>query len=908
GLFSIQIRATSSVSPREEALQRGDYKGKHLNKLVDSGSIVPGRLEEHFRSFQNILLLQDAVYFVATTSDSNGSSSWGFYRFADGKITRIADRAPASTGEGFSGFLMGGDDTFLFATTLGVFSIDLAGKISQIINQSAMPGSSSGALFNDFRLPISGEGRVVFLAGTHGPTTGGPVGLYEWDGSRVTSLLGQGDILPDSQTFTEFDRISGVDFDGNVVTVSLSFASGFYPRTAIYVIGANSILTKTAATGDRIPGTTLSFSYVGSLPNIVGESLFFGGATFDFRSFLVHSGPNGLETVAEMPAGLSGRGAIPNFIVTGLAQAILMTKESSGYRRIDLWDHGTRSTILPASSFFQDYFYLAAADSNNLVVGFEDSALYSTLPRLLEPPVIVQQPSDRTIVAGSLNPVFGQSVFSVPAKGIEPMTYQWQKDGLPLGGKTNFSLIIGTGSTNDTGVYTVVISNQDGTVTSDPARLTVVPPQPATLFGNPLLEIGPPQISFFSLAQIAAVDEIAARHGVIAFENASNVYTVYRYESGEWRIVVESGTALSGGVGKLETMSGISVGDDGEILFVAATSAGSPNLYEVTADAVISRILETTNPIVTFPFRSSRRPLRRNGRTVFLGSEIEPVEPNRRPPATDGLFAWDGTNLTPLVTRKTITPAGAQNLTITSFDFDGQNLLFAAAVDGQLAYYRLGGGQLAKLIEAGAEIAGSGLILQNGRGFWPSSIKGQRSAFVALAGKEKLGNIEVLIEVGEAGLNLIAQAGQVVPDLGRISQFRNVKVLDSQHIVFGCWAEFGGVALWDGKRIISVVSRKNSIGDGTIDYSSLVDADERNVWISFNTPMFHGAFAVASRQNQTPLRLDYRWSNPGFELLWQGPHQLQYSRDLREWIDDFEPVKVGLQADPAKFFRLRSFP
>jgi len=90
-------------------------------------------------------------------------------------------------------------------------------------------------------------------------------------------------------------------------------------------------------------------------------------------------------------------------------------------------------------------------------------------------PVVVTQPGDRSVVAGTA------ASFSVAATGAAPLAYQWSSsaDG------TAFTAIVGaTGSSYSTGAtatgqngtfYRVAVSNSIGSVISSAARLTVTP-------------------------------------------------------------------------------------------------------------------------------------------------------------------------------------------------------------------------------------------------------------------------------------------------------------------------------------------------------------------------------------------------------------------------------------------------
>ena len=65
--------------------------------------------------------------------------------------------------------------------------------------------------------------------------------------------------------------------------------------------------------------------------------------------------------------------------------------------------------------------------------------------------------------------------FSVMAYGVPSLAYQWQFDGTNLNGATNSALTLRNAFPADAGNYTVAVSNIFGSVTSNPAMLTVLP-------------------------------------------------------------------------------------------------------------------------------------------------------------------------------------------------------------------------------------------------------------------------------------------------------------------------------------------------------------------------------------------------------------------------------------------------
>jgi hypothetical protein len=85
-------------------------------------------------------------------------------------------------------------------------------------------------------------------------------------------------------------------------------------------------------------------------------------------------------------------------------------------------------------------------------------------------PSISSQPASQTITAGQT------AGFSVTASGTTPLTYQWQKNGVPISGVTSPTYTTPAETTSDNGsLFSVVVSNSAGSATSNSAVLTVNP-------------------------------------------------------------------------------------------------------------------------------------------------------------------------------------------------------------------------------------------------------------------------------------------------------------------------------------------------------------------------------------------------------------------------------------------------
>ena len=91
-----------------------------------------------------------------------------------------------------------------------------------------------------------------------------------------------------------------------------------------------------------------------------------------------------------------------------------------------------------------------------------------TVTATAEKPAITTQPAAQTVTEGE------SATFSVTASGTAPFTYQWKKNGSDIEGVTTSSHTTDATAIGDSGaVFTVVVSNSVGSVTSSGAALTV---------------------------------------------------------------------------------------------------------------------------------------------------------------------------------------------------------------------------------------------------------------------------------------------------------------------------------------------------------------------------------------------------------------------------------------------------
>lgn len=76
---------------------------------------------------------------------------------------------------------------------------------------------------------------------------------------------------------------------------------------------------------------------------------------------------------------------------------------------------------------------------------------------------------------GTSRHMYGRVTFSIETEGSFPMTYQWKLNGKDVAGATSSTLSLTGLEKNQFGTYTVVVTNSEGSATSEAAVLTEVP-------------------------------------------------------------------------------------------------------------------------------------------------------------------------------------------------------------------------------------------------------------------------------------------------------------------------------------------------------------------------------------------------------------------------------------------------
>ena len=178
-------------------------------------------------------------------------------------------------------------------------------------------------------------------------------------------------------------------------------------------------------------------------------------------------------------------------------------------------------------------------------------------------PLIVTQPANQTVSVGQT------ATFSVTASGTAPLTYQWYKGGVAIGGATSNTYTTPATVLGDNGsLFTVIVTNVSGTATGGPATLTVntapiITSQPA----NQTVNAG--QTATFSVTATGA--------GTLTYQ---------------W---YKGGSAIGGATSSTYTTPATVSGDSGSVFTVTVTNAGG------TVTSNPATLTVNTAPVIVTP-------------------------------------------------------------------------------------------------------------------------------------------------------------------------------------------------------------------------------------------------------------------------------------------------------------------
>jgi pectin methylesterase-like acyl-CoA thioesterase len=191
-------------------------------------------------------------------------------------------------------------------------------------------------------------------------------------------------------------------------------------------------------------------------------------------------------------------------------------------------------------------------------------------------PFILTNPANQSVSGG------GTATFTMAAVGIGAPSYQWLENGSPIPSQTNPTLTITNANANNAGLYSVIVSNSAGFVTSSSASLTV---------GNTAPTLGPVSNQTVNVGVTVTVNDVATDPDVPAQT------LTYSLLSGP------PGASLNSSNGTFVWRPTVSAANTANLVEVVVTDNGTPNLSATNSFSIIVNPL--TQPNITAPVYSN---------------------------------------------------------------------------------------------------------------------------------------------------------------------------------------------------------------------------------------------------------------------------------------------------------------
>ena len=459
--------------------------------LLASASLVDGQTIQTLCSFNNtngsspyagLTLGNDGNFYGTTTGGGSSASGTVFRVTTNGALTTLVSFNGSDGAQPYAGLTLGNDGDF-YGTTYGggssgygtVFKMASTGTLTTLVSFSNGNGANPLAALTlgndgDFYGTTYGGGSsgygTVFRVTTNGTLTT----LVSFNGSDGASpsaglTLGNDGNFYGTTTWDLGGTVFRVTTNGTLtVLVRFNNANGAQPYAGL-TLGSDGNFYGTAVSGGN--DNELFQWGMGTVFRVTTNGTLTVLTAFNFT--------NGARPFAGLTLGNDGnfygttyQGGTTNFAYTyGMGAVFRVTT------------NGTLTTVVSFN------FTNGASPAAALTLGndgnfygttyYGGSSNYGTVFRLLLSPVITVQPQSQTNSAGAT------LTFLVNATGLNPVSYQWQKngsnltDGSEISGSSTSSLTVTNVSQCDLGAYAVVVTNAFGAVSSSNATLSMYP-------------------------------------------------------------------------------------------------------------------------------------------------------------------------------------------------------------------------------------------------------------------------------------------------------------------------------------------------------------------------------------------------------------------------------------------------
>ncbi len=310
---------------------------------------------------------------------------------------------------------------------------------------------------------------------------------YQWffNGSKFSGV-GTNSTL----TFTNF---SSTEAGSYTVVVTNNWGSATSAVATLTVAVPAGITTQPQSQG-VVQGQSALFSVVASGTTPLNFQWYFDGSTLDgatndaltltnvqttqagnYTVVVTNNWGSITSAVATLavyvPAGITSQ---PQSQAVVQGQSALFSVVASGTTPLNFQWYFDSSTLVGATNDALTLTNVQPTQAGNYTVVVQNNwgsvtSAVATLTVYI-PPTITTQPQSQGVAQGQ------SALFSVVASGTTPLNFQWYFDSSTLVGATNDTLTLTNLQTNQAGSFTVVVTNNWGSVTSAVATLAVTNP------------------------------------------------------------------------------------------------------------------------------------------------------------------------------------------------------------------------------------------------------------------------------------------------------------------------------------------------------------------------------------------------------------------------------------------------
>jgi uncharacterized repeat protein (TIGR03803 family) len=467
-------------------------------------------------------LAQGADGDLYGTTESGGASGWGtiYKTSANGSLTTVYSFDDGDGAFPDQTMIMGTDGNFYGSTSGGggdgdgeVFRLTPKGALTQLASFNYSDG------YNPNKLLQGADGSLYGTTFEGGSNGGGLIFNVATNGTLTTlfsfSYFTNGGFLPSAGLAQNIGgNFYGTTFEGGafgygtvfemspaaVVTTLYSFTGGndgAHPAADLVQAGDGNFYGTTADGGAYNDGTVFRWEPGGALVTLASFDGFNGANP---QAPLVQGADGNLYGTTQN-GGPNGNGVI--FRVTITSPSVEITGQPAGQSAFSGANAAFGVAVVGGPPLFYQWWKneTPLTDGGNISgsmtrvlmvsnVGASDSALYSVtvsnatgssatsdgafLGVLFSPPQFTTSPANQTASVG------GTAQFNVVVVGNLPLSFQWQSNrvnltnGANVSGATTSSLTLSGLTQRSDAVYSVIVSNAEGTVSAE-AGLIVYP-------------------------------------------------------------------------------------------------------------------------------------------------------------------------------------------------------------------------------------------------------------------------------------------------------------------------------------------------------------------------------------------------------------------------------------------------